>query len=218
MKVRFAIASMTLLFCWGCASVFVVKSDPLQSDVFVIDRKSGDKKPLGKTPFEMRFSDLRQTVGDETLAGEYFTLSVEKQGYAPEQVLVPASRFGTLVTTLDVKLKEGTGPKEERVAKTLLNHLFLAQKFAKSGQYERAQIELDKILTEAPDFPRALSMRGTIYYLQKNYTESLKWYEEALKVDPQMEDTVQMTAKVRTLQSGGRLPANESGSARRTKP
>ena len=106
-----------------------------------------------------------------------------------------------------MKLKQGEGPKEERLAKDVLDHLFLAQKLALSAQYERAQIEIDHILTDFPGFPRALSMRASIYFAQKNYTESLRWYEEALKSDPQMEDAVKMAAKVRVL-AGGRVPAS----------
>lgn len=197
--------SLLILFATGsgCASVFSVKSDPLQSDVFYVDPKSGEKKVLGKTPLELPTSELRKIAGDDVFAGEFFTIQVEKQGFVPERFQIPSTRFGTLVTALDAKLKAGNGPKEERLAKNILNHLFLAQKMANTGQYERAQIELDKVLSEAPDFARALSMRGSIYFVQKNYTEALKWYEEALKADPQMEDAVQMAAKVRALQGQG---------------
>jgi tetratricopeptide (TPR) repeat protein len=186
----------------GCSSKFVVKSDPLQAEVSFQDSKSGEKKPLGKTPFEMPNTVLRQALGENLVSGEYFTLIVEKQGYQTEKILVPASRFETLITSLNVKLKQGDNAAEEKLAKDILNHLFLAQKLASSRQYERAQIELEKILTVAPEFPRALSMRASIYFMQKNYTESLKWYDSALKADPQMEDAIQMTAKIQKMESG----------------
>ena len=195
----------------GCASVFVVKSDPLQADVFYLDPKTGDKKPLGKTPLELPTAALKKLVGDQVVAGEYFTVTLEKQGFISEKYQIPATRFGTLVTTLDAKLKTGNAPKEEHLARDILNHLFLAQELANAHQYERAQIELDKLLADAPDFARALSMRASIYYVQKKYSESLKWYEEALKADPQMQNVVQMVAKVRAtlgLGQGTRVPAS----------
>ncbi len=190
----------------GCASVFSVKSDPLQSDVFYIDPKSGEKKTLGKTPLELPTAELRKVAGNDVFAGEFFTIQIEKQGFTPERFQIPSTRFGTLVTALDAKLKTGNGPKEERLAKNILNHIFLAQKMANTGQFERAQIELDKVLSESPDFARALSMRGSIYFVQKNYAEALKGYEEALKADPQMEDAVKMAAKVRAMQGPGARP------------
>ena len=191
----------------GCSSVFTVKSDPLGADVFFQDPKTGEKKPLGKTPLEMPKSELRKTVGNGIDAGNFFTVIVEKPGYLPSSFSIPATGFGTMATILDVKLKEGSAPKEARIAKDLLDRLFLAQKYALSAQFERAQIEIDKILAEFPSFPRALSMRASIYFAQKNFEESVKWYDKALEADPQLEDAMRMSARARAM-AGGRLPAS----------
>ncbi len=191
----------------ACSSVFTVKSDPVAADVYFQDPKSGEKKALGKTPLTLPKSELRKTVGTGVESGQFFTVVVEKTGYLPANFSIPATGFGTMATILDVKLKEGTSQKEARVAKDILDKLFLAQKFALSAQFERAQIEIDKILSEFPAFPRALSMRASIYFAQKNYAESIKWYDEALKADPQLEDAVRMASKARAL-AGGRVPAS----------
>ncbi len=195
------------LLATGCAThVFKVQSDPIEASVYVVTEK-GEKKAIGKTPLEMPMSEVRTAIGDEKASGEFFVIGVEKQGFESQTLTLPAGRFGTLVTDLDVKMKKGELPKEEKIAKTILDRIFLAQKFAISQQFERAQIELDKILVDFPGFSRALSMRASIHFAQKNYSESLRWYEEALKVDPQMEDAVKMAAKVRALAAGGRDPA-----------
>jgi tetratricopeptide (TPR) repeat protein len=192
----------------GCSSIFAVKSDPLQSDVFV-QSANGPKKPIGKTPLQMPMNELKKIVGDTVKSGEFFDVIVERPGYLTQTLHIPATRFGTLATILDVKLKTGTQEKEARAAKDILDHLFVAQKFALEQQFERAQVELDAILKDMPTFARALSMRASIYLAQKNYPESLKWYEEALKSDPQMDNAVKMAAKVRALQSG-RVPAADA--------
>ena len=207
------IISAAPLFSAGCSSLFVVKSDPIQADVSILDPQSGEKKPIGKTPVELKTSVMKETVGEAATSGEFFTVLVEKPGYASQRLMVPASKFGILVTQLDIKLKPSNQEKEERTAKDVLTHLFLAQKLALAKQYERAQTELDKILTDYPDFPRALSMRGSIYFLNKNYSESLKWYELTLKADPQMEDAIKMISKIKTLQ-GVRVPASTSPTKR----
>jgi tetratricopeptide (TPR) repeat protein len=206
--------AFTLCGCGG--SVFRVKSEPLQADVTFKDPKTGEQKTLGKTPFEMPTAELRNQLGDAVGTGEFFTIQVEKSGFIPQSFSVPVSRFGTMLTSLDVTLKEGKGPEEERTAKEILDHLFLAQKLALAQQYERSQIELDKILSQFPKFARALSMRASIYFAQRNFSESLKWYEEALKVDPQMEDAVKMIAKAKALQDGtARTPASTTNSTKR---
>jgi tetratricopeptide (TPR) repeat protein len=209
-----AISTAILFFgMTACASKFIVKSEPQQADVYILNAK-GDKKIIGKTPLEIPADQVKKNF-PEAVAGQFLTVIVEKQGFESQRLNIPATRFGALVTSLDVKLKQGETQAELKIAKDILDRLFLAQKFALTNQFERAHIEIDKILTPFPNFARALSMRASIYYAQKNYQESLKWYEEALKNDPQMEEAVKMTAKVRTLlglPTGGnpneRQPAN----------
>ena len=84
-----------------------------------------------------------------------------------------------------------------QVATEILDHLYVAQKLAQKKEYERAQIELDKIILTHPEFARALTLRASIYYIQGKYKESVKWYDEALKVDPKMEEAIRMLAKAK---------------------
>lgn len=191
----------------NCSSLFVVNSDPGKSDVFYVDIKTKEKKILGQTPYQIDVEELRNKAGESISSGDFFTVIVEKPGYVSESYNIPTTRFGMLVTQLNAKLKEGKSEEEKKMAKEILDRIFLAQKFALMQQFERAHIEVDKILTDYPTFPRALSMRATLYYAQKNYIESAKWYEEALKVDPQFDEAVKMLARVKDIQ-GGRLPAN----------
>lgn len=192
----FSIITIPLLLEACAQPSFNVKSEPSQASVYILNEKQ-EKKLLGKTPIAMPNADLKKYTGSGVTSGEYFSVMIEKDGFLPQTLSVPAARFGTLITTLDVKLKQGEAPQEIRLAKEILDHLFLAQKMANASQFERAQIELDKILQPFPKFSRALSMRGSIYYAQKNYSESIKWYEEALKQEPQLEEAFLMLPKAK---------------------
>ncbi len=192
----------------ACASNnFKVLSTPAQSEVFLEVASSGEKKSLGQTPLEIPISQLSEMVGPETANGEFLTIVVEKQGFVPQRLALPHSQFGTLVTQLDVKLKEGDSSKQITMAEEILNRFFLAQKFTLNKEYVRAQSEIDKILSVAPNFARAYSMRASIYFVQGNLPESLKWYESALKQDPQMEDAIKMIARINGRLGTQRLPA-----------
>lgn len=228
---------ITFLGIIGCSSSFVVKSDPIEAEVYIVktfqepveenknssihksietnqngldqEKDLKDKKLIGKTPLDIPMSELKNNFGEDVTSGEFFTISIEKKGYLSEIFKVPASRFGTMLTSLDIKLKKSEKEIELKLARKIIEQLFLAQKFALLQQYERAHIELDKILLDYPEFARAMTMRASIYFAQKNYLESLKWYDEALKIDPNLEDAVRMMAKVKVLQNGGRLPTGE---------
>ncbi len=185
----------------GCSTPkFVVKSDPLTADVFLLVGPLKEKKPIGKTPLEMPIEEVAKTLGTDTKV-DFYTVLIEKPGFETQQFNIPANGFMTRITALDVKMRQGEDQVEMNLAKEILDYMFLAQKFAISGQFERAQIELDKVIAKFPKFDRALSMRASIYFAQKNYQESLKWYDEALKVNPDLEEAVKFSAKVR-LQLG----------------
>jgi tetratricopeptide (TPR) repeat protein len=199
---------LTLTSALGCAGAsFQVKSDPIDAEVFVENPKTGMKKSIGKTPVEVSPSTLKEVAGPEILAGEYFNVIVEKKGFLTQRQSVPSTRFGTLLTSLEVKMKEGEDVKQAKIAGEILDRLFAAQKFALKKEYERAQIEIDRVIAEYPEFPRALSMRASIYFVQGKFAESIKWYEQALKYDPKMEEAIKMIARAKQ----GRVPASKKG-------
>lgn len=206
----------SLVLITGCASKLKVASEPAEAEI-VVSRSSqpeAEKKSIGKTPLELPMEDFVTQMGGGFNPGEFLTFEIRKSGFVTESFKVPVQRFGTLITDLNAKLvadeAEKNKAQEIKTAQDLVNRLFLAQRFAVSQQFERALIELDKILEKHPQFARALSMKGAVYFAQKNYAESLKWYEEALKIDPQMDETIKMTARVREVMSG-RAPANTRG-------
>jgi tetratricopeptide (TPR) repeat protein len=128
-------------------------------------------------------------------SGDYFQVIVQKDGFDTETLMVPAGRFIPLKTYVDVRLISGNS--EIRVAAQIVQNLLNAQKFANKGEFERAQVEIDKVLAVDPNFARALSMRGSIYYIQSRFEESLIWYEKALSVDPSLEDALIMITEVK---------------------
>jgi tetratricopeptide (TPR) repeat protein len=187
----------------ACSSNFSVVSTPSQVDVFYENTKTGERKSLGQTPLEIpmsQISDLLQS--EEEKLGAYFPIIFEKNGFVTQRLAVPKAEFGTFVTSLDVKLKEGDGDAETKRADKILDAFFLAQKLTLNNEFQRAQVEIDKILALAPDFAKAYSMRASIYFMQKNYPESLKWYEAAVKSDPKMDSAVQMIATINRLMGG----------------
>lgn len=207
MELRVIVLFLTLALATGCSSKIKINSEPPEVTVHFIKGEVKEKKSLGKTPLEMPVAEFEEKVGPRDETSQFYTVEFTKEGFETQVLTIPYASSGTLLTELNIKLKKGDDKKQELTkAQELINQLFLAQKFAITKQFERALIELDKIIEKHPDFSRALSMKGSIYLAQKNYPESLKFYEQALKADPQLEETVKLAAKVRQLISG-RKPA-----------
>lgn len=190
------ISVVTLTVLSGCGSALIVTSEPSSAKIFIRAQGGVDRVELGQTPLEMRTSELQEKAKINSNSGEYRELIIEAEGFESQKLFLPPARFTTLETKIFAKL-EPAKPAETAVGEQMVQHLFNAQQFAQASDFEKAQVELDSALKVHPKFVRALSMRGTVYYLQGNFLESLKWFEKALEVDPQYQDAVKMIAAIR---------------------
>ncbi len=184
------------LIVFGCSGPQLkIQSDPSNAQVFAAQQSSKERKLIGTTPLEISFKDLYEKTGGASQAsGDYLALTFEANNLEPEQIMLPPVTYGTSTMNLRVAL----GPKKEvKGAGAILQRLHNTQKFAQAGQLERAQIEVDKALEIDPQFVRSLSMKGSLYYLQKDYTEALKWFEKALAVDSSFEQALKMITRIK---------------------
>lgn len=178
----------------ACSSKLAFQSEPQSVEVFVYSN-SGDKKLLGTTPLEVSFAEIEKWNSLSSLTGALIPLSFEKKDFESQKILLPPSRAGLTSAAIFIKMK--TGKDEGKLASALLQHLHNAQKFAAGGNFELAQQEVDKALEKEPLFIRAISMKGALFYVQKNWTESLKWYNKALEQDPQFDEAIQYVNEIK---------------------
>ena len=194
----------------SCASKFIIKSEPTEAEVFAKIIGKEDKISLGKTPLEIPQEELQKKAQINSSSGDYFELIVEKLDYLPERMLVPASRMGTRETIIIAKLKPGQ--EESKTAQKLLQYLFNSQKFANQREFSRAHEEVDRALAIDSKFTRAVSFKASIYFLQKQYSESLVWFEKAFAIDPNFEDANKMVVYLKRMTgdaSPSRMPSKE---------
>lgn len=187
--------SLSAVFAAGCAAKYVVKSDPEGVAVYYQAARSDNRIKLGDTPFELTEEQFTKTVSIDPHSVEYFELVFERQGFRPERLLVPGARFGAMSTTVSVAMKPSAN--DGNIARDLLQMIMNAQKFANEGDFQRAHSEVDRALQVDAKFARAASMKGAIYFMEKNYGDSLKWYESALQIDSQQQDVVKMISHLR---------------------
>jgi Flp pilus assembly protein TadD len=186
---------MTLSAC--ITARMSVKSEPTEASVYVKIPNTETRELIGKTPLTMTMKEFQDKAKIDPSNGELVEVDIEKKDFTTQKMLIPATRFGHISTTILSKLEPGN--PETAQANRLLQHLFNAQKFANDAEFERAEIELDKALEIDATFTRALSLRGSIYFIQKKYDESARWFEKALAVDPQFEDSIKMINQIKKI-------------------
>lgn len=191
-----AFALMSLLWIAACAAPRVkIESEPMGVDVFVSNPGSRELKPLGKTPFDITFAELNQRAkraeGD---SNNLVLLTFESKETETQKILVPLVSIGLKSIELKVPLDK---KQEDKSSVVILQHLHNAQKFAQSGEFERAHIECDKVLEINPQLVRAISTKASIYYVQRKLENSEIWYEKALAIDPSFDEAIQMISKIK---------------------
>lgn len=180
----------------GCTSKIKIQAEPTDVNVFVGQQNTLDRRPLGMAPLELSFNELSEKAGGSMKTGDYVVLTFEAKDYETEKVLLPVPVLGATSTNLFVKL-QNSNERKESIYREILQRLHNAQKYAQASQFERALIETDKVLDLDPKFERALSMKGSIYYLQKNYIQALKWFDEAIRIDPAFDEAIKMINKIK---------------------
>lgn len=201
---------LVLLAISGCGTTqFKVVTEPELADVYIINPETKEEKNLGQTPLLKTDKDLEEHLKGQNYPGGLVNIIVKKDGFKDKDIWVPINAGGNLGTQLVLKLDPTVSSADElKTAQDLLQKLFLSQQFARTSQLERALIEIDKILEVFPKFDRALSMKAAIHYAKGEFEESLKWYESALAVNPELKTAIDMAGKVRdTLRIPNRLPA-----------
>lgn len=191
---KYAVTILSGLLFLSCSSKLKIQSEPSDAEVFVSQQNSLDRKSLGKAPLDISYSDLIDKAGGTARTGEFYVLSFELKDHETEKLLLPPQPFGATQANVVAKLVPS---KDANQAKDILQRMHNAQKFAQSGQFERAMAETDKILEVDAKFARALSLKGSIYFLQKNYDDALAWFEKALASDPSFDDALRMINKIK---------------------
>ena len=166
-------------FFVACASNITFKTNPPGAEVIV---STGDKfASLGQSPVTIEESKVGEKLGVNLRNIQYYRVMATKDGQASESVLLPVGLFGGTKTTVVIPMKN-----ENNVANPdkVIRHVINAQKFAENKQLTQSHNELDDALKLAPRFSYAMSMKGALFFANKDFKRSKEWYSKALKADP----------------------------------
>lgn len=167
------------LFSVSCASSITFKTSTPGAEVIV---SKGDKfATLGKSPVTIKEKEVGSKLGVSLRSIQYYRVMATLNGQASETVIVPVGLWGNTKTTVIIPMDN-----ENNVANPdkVIRHVINAQKFAENKQLTQSHGELDDALKLAPQFSYAMSMKGALFFANKDYRRSKEWYMKALKADP----------------------------------
>ena len=162
----------------SCASI-TFKTNPPGAEVII---SKGDKfASLGKSPITITEKQVGKKLGVSLRSLQYYRVMATQNGQASEIVLVPVGLWGNAKTTIVIPMNN-----ENNVANPdkVIRHVINAQKFAENKQLIQSHRELNDALKLAPHFSYAMSMKGALFFANKDFKRSKEWYTKALKADP----------------------------------
>lgn len=121
-------------------------------------------------------AQMHEMAGDHRLAAEMFK---DEKDYA--RAGENFEKAGLEEEALDAYHKGKLEHLELDLLSRKERYVDLAKYFLQRRLYEQANSSLDRVKPHDPDFPRASSVRGQIYYDQKKYSEAKDQFEKALE-------------------------------------
>lgn len=187
-----------LVMLQGCANQVIVTSQPSEVDTTVYNPKTGAHYYLGKTPLKIPYSLITKEIGEVDTSGSLLLYSFNKEKYEDKRLYLPASRWNSLETVINVELELAKNQQDKNAqARELIQYLLNAESFLQQGIFDRARFEVERALKIDPYFSWSHILLGNVNYFEKKYDEALKSFEKALEFDPQNNQALKMIPIVR---------------------
>ena len=178
------------IFASSCGTISIVSSPP-GAEIEVIKPGKEISEPLGKTPFEKDLGSLTELINEGTVI-----LIVKKRGYEPQRFVIPNIPSGDL--RIESFLLPNL-PSNYKEVNTIIGKVLAAERFIIENQLEEAERVANEILEVNSNVASAHEIKGTVFFLQKNFSKSRMAWIRALELDPNNPEAESMLTKIEEI-------------------
>lgn len=171
---------VSLIFTSGCfsTSVYKFQSQPSEATVYYVN--GNDKTLIGVTPIDYTKTAL---PGDTP-----FTLVFEKPGYESREISVsPTDNSQTTIRAVLKAAKEPFADAGTKRLRSVLRRIFEIQEMTSRQRFADALAALNKLEEEEPNVAEIYAMKGSIYLMLNDPSQTRSQWEKALKIDPTLD-------------------------------
>lgn len=176
LEIRLILLAGSAIWLGGCASHYVIHSEPDGASVYIND------KLVGQTPVEVSFSDLPQMPN--------LTLKLVKDGHGRFEGILPGPVMGELSKDIDITI-----PRVEddamRVNK-MMSFVGQVGELTNQERYNEALKIIDSYIQENPKYVYPQILKASVLFLTKNYSASLALYQKVLEQEPGNPEALRM--------------------------
>jgi tetratricopeptide (TPR) repeat protein len=174
----FVITVTTLMTACLSTSVYKFQSQPTEASVYYVN--GTEKSLIGVTPIDYAKTAL---PGDAP-----FTLIFEKPGYETREISV--SPTDNSRTTIRTTLKASREPSEDvstKRVREVIRKVFEIQELTSRQRFVDALAAVNKLEEAEPKVAEVYALKGSIYLILNDPTQTKAQWEKALKIDPTLD-------------------------------
>jgi tetratricopeptide (TPR) repeat protein len=168
------------------ASEIKISSNPIGGLIYVQDAKKGQRIKVGETPFKGSLDQLVSSLPDKAA----FVVEVSKVGFEPYRILL--TKTGSMDIDLDVNLEISKNLEMVQDLDLLTGDLFDVQRMIRVKDFLSSLKKLDLLERKFPHYSIIAEMKGSVFYLMKEYKRSLGFYRKAFALNPENREAYQM--------------------------
>lgn len=183
-KISFIIFILSLSTCY--AGQLVIDSNPADCEVFTIDKDTGKKNAVGRTPYKSDMDLIKTNVGNNGV----LQVEVHKPGFEPYNIAIPI--VGNNDIKINANLEVEKDIKLTQDFDLLVSDLFDVLRMIRLKDYGNGLKKLEMLEKKFPHYSIVYEMKGTILYLQKNFKQALNFYRKAFGINPKNREAYKM--------------------------
>lgn len=164
-----------------------IKSTPEEADVYIKELGSPEMEKVGQTPLIVG-EDIVKKLGNTGKTP--VIIEVRKSGYAKQQLIL--NEIGKTDMKYEVKLEETSFANMVSSLDNVGSELFEAQRLMRSGSLENSLEILARLNSKYPHSSLINELMGAAYYLKKDYSNSLVFYDTAYRYNQKNLDAYKM--------------------------
>jgi len=184
-KVMFSI--LALMAIQSCGTV-AVRSSPSDAEILLMQPGRSDPKPLGKTPFEGKLSDLGSAANSGPIV-----LQIRKPGFITQNLFVPNASGSRIEFDTNLKpVNPGSYADMNKIIKLILQ-----------AERQIMQKQVDEALKTAADIKAmndnvavAWEIEGAAHFIKGDLAKAKLSWLRSLEIDPENPETTKMLSTI----------------------
>ena len=186
MKIFITLISCILFAQTSVANEISIISNPVGGLIYVKDAKKGERIKIGETPYKGNLDQLVANLSSKAA----FIVEVSKVGFEPYRILL--TKTGAMDIELDVNLQISKNIEMVQDLDMLTGDLFDVQRMIRVKDFKSSLLKLNLLEKKFPHFSIIAEMKGSVFYLLKEFKRSLGFYRKAFGLNPENREAYQM--------------------------